>query len=142
MKKVIMFVILCFMFGSCVSTPKRVDVAYFDYGDEGIFQHLYWFQGDLYEESFYIFKGVVIVDKYLGEGGFKFRNGVKNPERVKEGWYSVHIPDSLGYPDKQAKCEPGYCGDYILHGQGFGDAIFITPNNIPQKHLKRITKNK
>ena len=139
-----LIILLLFLLIGCASMPanaKCVNVAYFDYGDKGIFQHLYWFEGYFYDEPFWEYKGMVLVNKYIGEGSASIleKKGCKNLLNIPEGFYSVHIPDGLSNPEKQKQCVPGWCGVHILRGEGWQTwGIVVSPNYIPQKHLKQI----
>ena len=68
-KYAILLFFIYFLIGCAPTSAKCVNVAYFDYGEKGIFQHLYWFEGDFYDEPFYVYKGMVLAEMVSVGGG-------------------------------------------------------------------------
>ncbi|HDH51246.1 MAG TPA: hypothetical protein ENH31_00480 [Nitrospirae bacterium] len=127
--KYIIIILLLFL-SSCAHAGRCVDVSYFDFGSQGRFQALHVFHGTLYDTTLPDYDGLVIVDKYLGEGASKFGNKYGCEEKLDlQGWYAIvtHLPNDEGA--------------WVLDGRGWGKmGVVVIPNFIPQKHLKEITQ--
>jgi hypothetical protein len=119
---------MALLISACASSPKCVRVSYFDYGDIGCIQHIYQFQGKYYPGALGNNKGIVLVDKFLGDGNSSMFEQCKEPADLKEGWYTVTIDEGKG--------------TWILNGEGYKGQIDIFPNVVTQTALSKVIKSK
>lgn len=123
--RLLIMLIVAFVLSGCGSGKKCVRVAYYDYGDNGTFQHLYQFKGTYTPYRFWIYDGIVTVGAYLGEGTRSMFEQCADPA-VLDGHYPVLIDEGQG--------------TWVLNGRGFGGSIDIMPNSIPHKFLAKVLK--
>ena len=122
----LLIILLAVLLSACSTQNKCVRVSYFDYGDIGCIQHIYQFSGKYYPGKIGNNKGMVLVDKYLGDGNTSMFGQCADPADLSEGWYSVLIDEGRG--------------TWVLDGEGYGGNIIIRPSVITQKALSVITK--
>ena len=123
-----LMLIVVLSLSACASQPKCVRVAYYDYGDVGCIQHIYQFKGKYYPGDLGNNKGLVLVDKYLGDGNTSMFEQCADPADLAGGWYSVLIDEGKG--------------TWVLTGEGYKGVIDVLPNSITQKSLSIIVAPK
>jgi hypothetical protein len=122
--KLLLILAATLMLTACASQPKCVRVAYYDYGNVGCLQHIYQFQGKYYPGNLGNNKGMIIADKYLGDGNASMFEQCTDPADLSGGWYSVLIDEGMG--------------TWVLTGEGYRGVVDVLPNSIVQKSLFRI----
>jgi hypothetical protein len=117
------FLIFMMLLG-CASDPGCVRVSYYDYGDVGCLQHVYQFRGKYYPGH----GGIIVVDKYLGDGNRSTFEQCSNPADMPANIYPVIVEDGLS--------------SWVLSGDGYKDFVDVVPHIITQKALSRLTSPK
>lgn len=124
-KKIVLIIIL--LLCGCAPRHGCTNIAMYDYGESHRAIHVYWWEAEYTKMNIIGLDGMVMANRYLGEGSSKDVELCEDPV-VLDGWYSVGIPD-------------GGQGEWILVGQGYRNQVDVRINTIhPDDIAKMINK--